>query len=297
MGVSRPERAVWCGVLVILFLGSVGWIVLGWPLGLGQTVALVLIAGASASLFSAHYLPDQLDARIKRAATVGAGCIALIAAVLAVPALQGRPRQPLTTTLTVGVPCESFAVPAELLPSVSSRSEIAADWIYDNRGASASTVLNLVVQGTTEEAVILHGLRVIDLAMPDPPSDVVTIRPCERPRLAIVPKRFLELVLTSPPTVIPRPASGPDEKGYIEPAAEFPYQVSSTEPEYFVIVVVGPACFCEWRLALDWTSGGRSGTTVIDRGFGKIRTNTGPDAERVEYTRTEDGTWDPPLPK
>jgi MFS family permease len=123
MGVSRRERAVWLGVLVVIFLGSVGFVLWRWPLELGLTVALLVVAGASAAILSAYYLPNHLDERLKRAGTVGAGCIALIAAVLAAGALLNPPKEPLTATLGLGAECKNFAVPTDLLPSIPPNAE------------------------------------------------------------------------------------------------------------------------------------------------------------------------------
>jgi hypothetical protein len=295
---ASRERRLWLAVLLIIFGGSVVWLVLDWPLPAVLTVALVVLAGASAALISAYYVPDKLDKRLKRALTVGVGCIALIAAVLAIPALQRPQDEPLTASLGFGAECERFAVPSGLLPSVPTDDGLDAKWVYNHDGATSGSMLSLTVQGKTQDAVILHGLRVVDLKAQDPPSDVADILPCGRVYQQVVPVRYFEVNLSDPPQIRSSPAPEPDPyTGKIEPATTFPYQVSNTDPEVFVLIATGPACFCDWRLALDWTSGGRSGTTIIDHGFGKVRIDTSSDSERMQYARQKDGTWDPPLPK
>ncbi len=288
--------------LVVLFLVSVILIVANWPLRLGPAVILLVVAGASAAVFSAYYIPNQLDERVKRAVIVGAGCITLITAVLALRAgpepPDAPPTDPLTATLGFGSECENFAVPTRLLPSLPPDSELNAQWVYEHNGATSDRVLSLTIQGKTEDAVTLHRLRVVDLGVQDPPSDVAHIFPCGRVRREVVPVRYFEVNFSDPAQVIPRPAPAPDpQTGQIEPAKAFPFQVSNSNPEVFVLIVRGQACFCDWRLALDWTSGGRSGTTTIDHGFGKLRTDTSLGSERIQYSQSRDGTWDPPLPR
>ncbi len=299
--------------LVVLFLGSVISIVAIRPLELGPLVVLLAVAGASAAVFSAYYLPNQLDERVKRAVIVGAGCITLLTAVLALrpgqepPVLpadpltatpSAEPADPLTATLGFGSECENFAVPTPLLASLPPDAELDAQWVYEHNGATSDRVMSLAIQGKTEDAVMLHRLRVVDLRAQDPPTDVADIFPCGRIRREVVPVRYFEVDLRDPAQVVPRPAPAPDpQTGKVEPAKTFPFQVSNTNPEFFVLVVSGQACFCDWRLALDWTSGGRSGTITVDHGFGKIRTDTSLDSERIQYAQRRDGTWDPPLPK
>jgi hypothetical protein len=97
--------------------------------------------------------------------------------------------------------------------------------------------------------------------------------------------------LGHPPKIIARPS--PDIiNGRHEPAVKLPIKVkvSDIDPEVYVFRVTGPDCFCEWKLAIDWTNGGRSGTTLVDHGFGKIRSDTKSYNERPLYTIV-DGEW------
>ena len=201
---------MWLVVLLVIFVGSVVWLVWHWPLGPVLTVALVVVAGAAAALISAYYIPDKLDKRLKRALTVGVGFIALIAAVLAIPALQRPQDEPLTASLGFGVGCEKFAVPSGLLPSVPTDAELDAKWVYNHDGATSGSVLSLTVQGKTQDAVILNGLRVVDLKAQDPPSNVADILPCGHVYQEVVPVRYFEVDLSDPLQIRSSPAPDPD---------------------------------------------------------------------------------------
>jgi hypothetical protein len=72
------------------------------------------------------------------------------------------------------------------------------------------------------------------------------------------------------------------------PAVNFPFKVSNNHPEVLLIEPTGAARFCEWRLAIDWTSGGRTGTTVVDRGFGPIISDPNHDGWPLIYFENGD---------
>src|SRR5829696_9414927 len=86
---SRRTLRVFFGVaLVLVFLGSVGWILLTWPVPLVLLVALVVVAALSAAVFAAYFVPNKLSERMKRAVTVGVGAVGLVTTLIAVPAAQ-----------------------------------------------------------------------------------------------------------------------------------------------------------------------------------------------------------------
>src|SRR5215213_7662612 len=87
----RPRRGlrVFFGVaLVLVFLGSVGWILLTWPVPLVLLVVLVVVAALSAAVFAAYFVPNKLSERMKRAVTVGVSAVGLVTTLIAVPAAQ-----------------------------------------------------------------------------------------------------------------------------------------------------------------------------------------------------------------
>jgi len=46
----------------------------------------------------------------------------------------------------------------------------------------------------------------------------------------------------------------------------FPWTVSVTDPLLLTIVAATKRCFCTWRAAIGWVSGGKSGRLDIDNG-------------------------------
>lgn len=130
----------------------------------------------------------------------------------------------------------------------------------------------LTLQGKTESAVIIRRLRVIDVERRTPPSDAVVIFP-DGGGGGVLAVRYFELNMSDPPQVISRRGIE-DPDGHRDPAVKLPVKVSSSDPEQFVFHITGPPCFCDWKLAIDWKSGKQSGTMIVDRGFGKIRSDT-----------------------
>ena len=316
--------------LILVFFGSIGFILINWPMQLAPTAILIMVAAASAAVFAAYFVPNDLSDRFKRALMVGASAAGLIAALVAVPAIQdGRsPRQttlsatsetpsqptaagttktspvtpspspdPLTATLRVGYECEIFTLPTSQLRALSKVSHHDAKWVYGHGGASANSDMSLTIQGKGKDAVVLLGLRVVALERNPVPTNVATVG-CDAYG-GEQTSRYFDVILGNPPRVASRPGfDEPLDRKKREPAAKFPYRVSNSDPEYFDLSVSGPVCFCTWRLALDWTSRGRAGTLIVDRGFDKIVSDTSSieDDSRPEYAFYQN-KWHPPLPK
>jgi hypothetical protein len=47
---------------------------------------------------------------------------------------------------------------------------------------------------------------------------------------------------------------------------QFPYTVSTSSVEQFLVLAHAKRCHCVWRARLLWTSGDRQGETLIDDG-------------------------------
>jgi hypothetical protein len=264
---------------------------------------------------------------MKQSLVVGVGIITLIVALLAIPpsdekktteagttlpgAASISPSATVTASTSETEPdplaanlrpgrsygCEGFIVKNSLLKSLPKGKDLNARWIYDHDGASLAGTYVMTIQGKSKDAVIIDGLHVVDLKREAAPRDASVVLPCT-PYGGGQEVRYFEVLLQKRPRVIPRPGEEPDEKGKVQPAAKFPFKVSRSDPEYFELLVSGPPCVCSWTLAVDWTSGDRSGTKIIDRKFSNIRTNTTyHNWELPFYWRDTDGTWEPPLPK
>jgi hypothetical protein len=92
-------------------------------------------------------------------------------------------------------------------------------------------------------------------------------------------RRYYELVLDEHPRLTARPGRDVDDT-ITEPVKDFPFKVSDSDPEYFEFdIAPGPACLCSWKIALDWTSRGRSkschgyqgDSSVLWRGSVRVR--------------------------
>jgi hypothetical protein len=86
----EQRRQILGGVgLGSVFLVSIGWIVLGWPLPFQLWFVLALIAGGSITLFVRFVRPKHPTQPWKLPITAGITCTTLLAALAAVPADQG----------------------------------------------------------------------------------------------------------------------------------------------------------------------------------------------------------------
>ena len=309
-------RVVAAAVLLLLAIGLGLWLLAPRePDYSFAAKASLVVAAAVAFGAGAVCLPLGLRHRLGTFAIVAGTFAGLLATVLAIPDRSpvqlgpgessrlpsespspfGSPNgpEPLTATFNFNLPmCEDFMVPTSLVDSLPGKSQINAQWAYENGGATLGAA-ELTVQGKTQDAVVLRGLRLIDVEKHTPPTDVATILPCG-PGGGHLGVRYFEVNFGDQPGIIARPSE--DENGNLdpdigEPAVKFPFKVSNTEPEIFLLQISGPPCFCSWRIALDWISMGRSGTTVLDHGFGKIKSNTTKDIDGPFYYGLEDGTW------
>jgi hypothetical protein len=209
-GLGRKARFALGSVLALAFSGSIGWILLGWPLPMRLWVALVLAAGLSFAGLILIFIPKELPSNVTRALAGGTGVILLIAAVMAVqgadspsagdggqtapqtsgpvvpgstPAIEesrpsGEP-DPLITTADFDLElCENFTIPESLVPALPKKyTDFDPKWIYEHGGASIYG-FRLTVEGKTDSAVVLNRFRVIDIKRKAPPADAVHLQPC-----------------------------------------------------------------------------------------------------------------------
>jgi hypothetical protein len=129
-------------------------------------------------------------------------------------------------------------------------------------GSSASpTEVIATVQGRTGTRVVLTDIDVRVHERRPAPAGTVLDKACGDPGAF----RWLQADLDSdPPVVSPvvdEDAAEPGER--VEPI-EFPYIVSSTQPETFIIEAETDGCDCTWTARLVWQSEGRTGVVVID---------------------------------
>lgn len=170
----------------------------------------------------------------------------------------GRP--PFTWTTQVDSledsPCRSYVVKSKRVP-VPSADEDWKEWGRRQRGAAAHmTTIRLTLQGRSTSSVVLHDLR-------------VGVESKRRPEGALylpaggcggLASRSFDVNLDDPELAVV--AKGGDDG----PAVDFPYQISSGDPEVFLVNVHTEKCDCRFHLDLDWTSGEHKGTLRIRDG-------------------------------
>ncbi|MYW30470.1 transcriptional regulator, partial [Streptomyces sp. SID2119] len=134
-------------------------------------------------------------------------------------------------------------------------------WARSYGGVDAGNMLlQLTVQGTSREAVVLKGLyvRVVSRKAPLPWSAYLMGNGCGS---SIVPQTFASDLDTGHPIMTPVPGTRGDRT---IPAEPFPYKVSSEDVEVFNLDMKAGGYDVSWYLELKWSSGGREGMLRID---------------------------------
>lgn len=147
--------------------------------------------------------------------------------------------------------------------------------------------LELTVQGTSKEAVVLRGLsvRVLSQGAPLKRSAFSMGEGCGS---GIEPQSFDVDLDDSRPTLTPVPGKQGDET---VPAKDFPFRVSSSDVEVFDLDAHVEGHDVSWYLELDWSSGGRTGTLRIDEGGKPFRTSSIAGRPEYRYNR-ETSKWE-----
>ncbi|OCC09672.1 helix-turn-helix transcriptional regulator [Streptomyces sp. PTY087I2] len=149
--------------------------------------------------------------------------------------------------------------PDELDPPPAPRDR--RGWAESYGGVDAGNMLlQLTVQGTSREAVVLKGMnvRVVSRKAPLPWSAYLMGNGCGS---GITPQTFAADLDAGHPTL----RAVPGTQGDIEvPAVDFPYKVSSEDVEVFNLDMEAAGYDVTWYLELEWSSGGKEGTLRID---------------------------------
>ncbi|MFC9942532.1 helix-turn-helix domain-containing protein [Streptomyces pratensis] len=148
--------------------------------------------------------------------------------------------------------------------------------------------LELTLQGTSGEAVVLNGLhvRVLGRNAPLAWGAYSMGNGCGG---GITPQTFDIDLDDSRPRA--KPVAGEDA-GVAVPAKDFPYRVSSTDVEVFHLDAHVEGHDVTWYLELEWTSGGRSGILRVDDGGKPFRTSS-LTARPTYYYRSDTAQWVP----
>ena len=120
--------------------------------------------------------------------------------------------------------------------------------------------LEVAVQGTSGDTVVLHSLHVrsVSKAAPLPWSAYSMASGCGG---GLMPASFdVNLDADRPLT---HPTAGKQGDTVI-PAVDFPFKVSKSDPQVLTIYAHAKSSNVSWYLELNWSSGDRSGTVRID---------------------------------
>ncbi|MFF4407532.1 helix-turn-helix domain-containing protein [Streptomyces sp. NPDC001404] len=195
--------------------------------------------------------------------------------------------QPYDFANRCGIMYVSGRKPAEVPEPPNDRD--ARAWVTGLRAVPGGSMhITVDVQGKNGQAVVLRALhvRVLKSTAPLAWSGYSMGDGCGG---GLTPAFFDVDLDRDRPTA--RPAAG--EQGDIKiPATDFPYKVSSTDPQPLDIVARTTGHDVTWELELEWSSGGRSGTLKIDDHGQPFRTTAVKD--RPQYTwRFDQKVWEP----
>ncbi|GAA2969596.1 hypothetical protein [Actinokineospora diospyrosa] len=180
---------------------------------------------------------------------------------------------PVAAVARLDVPCTSgWVIPDRGDAPIPYRDGLPADAV-----ASSGTVVTVTVQGLTGKAVVLQGMSVEVVRRSPAPAGVYLPSVCAGD---LRPRKYSVALDAAEPQVVAEAGAG-----------GFPYRVSETEPEQFVITVLTKAGDVQWRLLLSWTSGTESGELVVDDNGKPFRTAAGSSSR--QFCVSEMKTWQP----
>ncbi|PCG82383.1 transcriptional regulator [Streptomyces sp. WZ.A104] len=165
-------------------------------------------------------------------------------------------------------------------------------WARSYGGVDAGNMLlQLTVQGTTREAVVLKGLyvRVLSRKAPLPWSAYLMGNGCGS---GIAPRTFASDLDTRHPIMTPVPGTQGDRT---IPAVPFPFKVTSEDVEVFNLDMKAVGYDVTWYLELKWSSGGREGMLRIDD-HGKPFRTSGMRGRPMYTYGNDEVKWEPFTP-
>lgn len=186
------------------------------------------------------------------------------------------------------------ATPPDRLPAPQGAGPAADVWWASHRAVDAgATIVEVLLQGNPGETVVLQALTVDVIKRVHPLRGYVyRTTGCG----AALPARPFTVDLNSPaPIAEPRPGTQLNMvTGQMQPLPPvgFPFVISNTNPEDFVITATATRSDCTWDLRLTWSSNGTSQTSVITNSGQPFQTTA--EAGRPVYVQAiPGGTWSP----
>ncbi|MER5388449.1 hypothetical protein [Saccharopolyspora sp. NPDC002686] len=153
---------------------------------------------------------------------------------------------------------------SETALNVSVTTSEVGSTTYEYEGVSAhpDSEVHVLVEAFTSQAVLLRRLR---------PAFVREVGPTRVSRAMMLGPREFRVGLDRPAHRYDADVPGQSlrlDRAFAEGCADFPFYVTASAPEYFVIRpdLRGTRALVEWRLELDWSCLGQHGTVTIDHG-------------------------------
>ncbi|MGC5330558.1 hypothetical protein [Micromonospora sp. DT62] len=199
---------------------------------------------------------------------------------------------PFTVAVRVGHDTPDGWVVEAPLAHVPARPAWSEDWSRWARDAAAVPAsrqhVSFTVQGVDEAQVTLTDLRV----------RVVARRPALRGVFAApggggpTAYRWVHATLDEDPPLLTAGLFEDGEKFVPEHERReirFPYRVSLSDAETFLVIGYTENCDCDWKVEVDWAAQGRIGTVTVDDAGRPFRV-TGAAGVRTECWTSPDGT-------
>ncbi|MGW4563231.1 hypothetical protein ACWEN3_12740 [Streptomyces sp. NPDC004561] len=117
--------------------------------------------------------------------------------------------------------------------------------------------VDITSQTSSEEAVLLVGMRVLDVQRKVPPTTGIAVDDGGCGTAVGVRPFKTDLDKTDPPIIA---------KAAAHPPVSFPYKISSNDPEVFQLTLENTTCFCAFAIEIDWVAAGKSGKTILNNG-------------------------------
>jgi hypothetical protein len=115
--------------------------------------------------------------------------------------------------------------------------------------------ISLTAQGAPGKTVVINSIAVKQASRSAPLSGDNLSPVCGGDNM--VPRYFTANLDSDSPRLIPYMGNG-------KTLPAFPYRVSEDDPEVFMVRLDTVTCDCRFRLAVNWSSDGRTGTLEID---------------------------------
>ncbi|MGW5847686.1 hypothetical protein ACWFQ8_06910 [Streptomyces sp. NPDC055254] len=151
---------------------------------------------------------------------------------------------------------------AEVAPYPTKESEVRS-WERQENAVPTAQSMSLFLQGGSAKRVVIEGLD-IEARCRESLAGVYVRSPIG----GGLPSRMFDIALDAPggPTVEPLGKSGVESD---EPeTGSFPYTVTESELEHFLLEVRAENHACEWKGTLRWNVDGKRGSTKIDNNGG-----------------------------